>query len=213
MTTVTNSSARRTGARAALAAAWLAAVVAGFAVLVRYDATPEPKAADVRVDWPADTRLAARDAAGMTVVVFLHPKCPCSSATLDELETVVGRLPTDADVRAVFVTPEGAPVEWAASELRRRAGRIARVRVEDDPGGVEARRFGAATSGTTFAYDAAGRLVFRGGITRSRGHAGDNPGSRSVASLAEGGTPEASRTPVYGCALLDEKCSADSASR
>jgi hypothetical protein len=198
-------SSRAIRIRAALVTTWFAIAVAGFAVLLRYDATPEATAAESRPVWPSDCGLAPLIAGRPTVVVFLHPKCPCSSATLDELETIFERVSTAADVRAVFVEPPGAPAEWTATELRARADRLAGLRVEDDLGGAESRRFGATTSGTTFVYDAEGRLLYRGGITRSRGHAGDNPGRRAVLALTTGADAETQRAPVFGCTLSDEE--------
>jgi hypothetical protein len=205
--------ARATRARAALVAAWLAATALGFAVLLRYHATPEARAGEVRLAWPSESRLIARTPGRMTVLVFLHPKCPCSSATLDELDSILGRVAATADVRAVFVAPPGAPAGWTATGLRDRASRMAGLRIEDDADGVEARIFGATTSGTTFVYDRDGRLVFRGGVTRSRGHAGDNPGRRAVLALATGETPEAERTPVFGCPLAGDDAAPAETSR
>jgi hypothetical protein len=50
-----------------------------------------------------------------------------------------------------------APLLWPAQRARA------------DAEGVEMHRFGALTSGQTLVYDAAGRLLFSGGITASRG--------------------------------------------
>jgi hypothetical protein len=75
--------------------------------------------------------------------------------------------------------------------------------VRDDQGAQSA-RFGAATSGQTFLYDARGNLQFSGGITAARAHAGDNAGRSSlVAMLNASGAPVASRTSVFGCPLFD----------
>jgi hypothetical protein len=186
-----------------LVGSWLLAAAAGFAFLLEYDSTPEAQAGAASEVWPGTSAL-ARASGRQTLLVFLHPRCPCSGATLDELAEIAAELPRDAEVRAVFVVPEGAPDDWAAGKLRTRATTIAGVSVEDDLGGVEAARFGARSSGTALLYDRGGRLAFRGGITRSRGHAGDNPGRRSVAALLAGRDAEAARTPVFGCPLADE---------
>ena len=70
--------------------------------------------------------------------------------------------------------------------------------------GREAARFGAATSGQTFLYDARGGLLFSGGITGARAHAGDNAGRSAVVTLLNGtGGPAAPRTSVFGCPLFD----------
>ena len=73
------------------------------------------------------------------------------------------------------------------------------------PGGIESRRFGAATSGQALLYAADGRLLFAGGITESRGHrATTRAARRSPRSSWSGGSGRAGHTPVYGCPLFDE---------
>jgi len=102
----------------------------------------------------------------------------------------------------LFFQPEQAGADWTRGELIARAQAIPGVNVFHDPGGREMRRFGAETSGQTMLYDAGGTLRFRGGITASRGHEGDNPGrSAIVASLGEG-TVQRATTPVFGCSLV-----------
>ena len=65
-------------------------------------------------------------------------------------------------------------------------------------------RFGAETSGYVLLYDTHGKLLFKGGITGSRGHAGDNAGESAIVALLEGEKPVLTRTKVYGCSLLNE---------
>ena len=60
------------------------------------------------------------------------------------------------------------------------------MRVVNDVEGVEARRFGAQTSGTTSLYSPDGRLLFSGGITSSRGHEGDNAGEDALTQAISG---------------------------
>jgi hypothetical protein len=51
-------------------------------------------------------------------------------------------------------------------------------------------------------YDSAGNLLFRGGITSARGHAGDNAGRAAVVSLLTSDEAEGRDTPVFGCPLF-----------
>ena len=73
--------------------------------------------------------------------------------------------------------------------------------IVDDRDGVEAQRFGAATSGQAFLYDRTGRLLFKRGITASRGHSCDNLGRNAVIDLINSGVASASSAPVFGCSL------------
>jgi hypothetical protein len=82
------------------------------------------------------------------------------------------------------------------------------VQPQADPDGAEAKRFGAETSGFVVLYNPAGRLLFRGGITIARGHAGNNPGANAIVALVNGEPPATRQTPVFGCGLLDQ-CTAN----
>ena len=54
-------------------------------------------------------------------------------------------------------------------------------------------------------YDTSGKLRFHGGITASRGHAGDNRGRQAVVALARGETSDRAETPAFGCMLHGAK--------
>lgn len=168
---------------------WLGGIAAGFALWEQYDATPGPAAPAAA----ADPRPRGRWA----LAVFVHPQCPCSRAGLAELADVLRAAPEPVDVTVHVVPPRtAAPLEWDASA----APPGAAVRFDDS--GAEARRAGATTSGHAVLTDPAGRVVFRGGLTRARGRAGESPGGRAVlAALA--GRPGPADAPVFGCPLFD----------
>jgi hypothetical protein len=105
----------------------------------------------------------------------------------------------------LFLKPTSSGSDWEDTELRRSASAIPGVTVLSDVDGAEARRFGAETSGHTILFDANGRLLFSGGITESRGHAGSNFGENAVLSLINN-QPIAGATgsaPVFGCPLIN----------
>jgi hypothetical protein len=101
----------------------------------------------------------------------------------------------------LFVRPPGFSEGWEQTDLWASAAAIPGVTALRDDGGVEAGRFHAATSGQTALYDAAGNLLFSGGITGARGHAGDNAGRAAVVSLLTTGEAERRDAPVFGCPL------------
>jgi hypothetical protein len=68
-----------------------------------------------------------------------------------------------------------------------------------DVGGTEHRRFGARVSGEVYLFQTDGQLVFHGGITAGRGHAGDNLGRSAVESFLREGVLPPETTPVFGC--------------
>jgi hypothetical protein len=186
-----------------LTAAWLAAVGFGFHRAWRYEATPGRTAA-VR---PGD-RVTHSDSARL--LVFAHPRCVCSEATVEELGRLLRSLP-EADgsrprleTEVFFFRPSGEPDEWAHTRLWDQAAALPGVRVRVDPGGQQALRRGLTTSGHTLLFDAAGKLEFSGGITGARGVAGDNRGWNAARAriLEEVPGHEFATAPVFGCSLL-----------
>jgi hypothetical protein len=170
-------------------------------VVTRYTATPGAAAAAGPL-WPDGSRL-VRDDGVPTLLLFAHPQCPCTRASVGELSAVIARCPDKATVRVLFWGPPGAGSDWFRTDLWNDASALPGVDVVADPGGVEARRFRAATSGQVLLYDGAGRLVFRGGITAGRGHAGASAGRDSVVAFLLHGTVPAESTPVFGCSIDD----------
>jgi hypothetical protein len=136
--------------------------------------------------------------------MFAHPRCPCTRASLGELNRLLAQSNGRISAHVLFFRPSGYPSDWAHTELWRTAAAIPGVTVQEDTNDAVARRFGAETSGYVLLYDPSGQLLFRGGITGSRGHAGDNIGENAIISLAMGKTGGVTQTPVYGCSLLTE---------
>ncbi|HEV7401733.1 MAG TPA: hypothetical protein VGO11_02360 [Chthoniobacteraceae bacterium] len=182
---------------------WLVAVVAGSGALWRHANTPG-HAGRTPAAWPAESSL-IRAAHRKTLVMFAHPQCPCTRASIGELALLMARCGGDLDAFVVFFKPEDAAEEWTHTGSFRDAAAIPGVTVLLDRQGREAERFGAATSGQTDFYDADGRLLFSGGITAARGHAGDNPGRAAIGQWAADGPAGCSSTPVFGCALTEAR--------
>ena len=182
-------------------AAWLLASGIALAAISDYASTPGA-AARAPASWPAESRIARTPGRG-TIVMVAHIRCACTRASLHELERVMARAGERAEAFVVFVGPPGIEL----LDLRSIARSIPHVTLIEDE--REARRFGAVTSGQVVAYDAAGELVFRGGITPARGHEGDSAGNEMVRRFVTTGharSAAASRTSasdVFGCALFD----------
>jgi len=107
-----------------------------------------------------------------TLVMAVHPQCPCTQASVAELAEVVAQTQNKARVIVLFYAPQsvgGANGDWMNTSLHRAVAQIPGVNVVPDVDGIEARRFGAETSGHTFLFDSKGGLLFNGGITASRG--------------------------------------------
>lgn len=190
-----------------LTVGWAAAVGLGTTRLWTYASTAGV-AARPTPGWPHGTSLSRRGDVP-TLVLSVHPHCPCSRATIGELAKLMAACHGKLDATVLMHRPAGMPDGWERTDLWTSASAIPGVRVVTDPGGVESRRFGAATSGQALLYAADGRTLFAGGITESRGHGGDNAGRSAIVSLVlnEVGVARAetrATTPVYGCPLFDE---------
>jgi hypothetical protein len=194
---------------ALLGIAWVATVAAGVRFLLNYETSPGLVGA-VSGTWPAISELRHADDRP-TLVMLAHPQCPCTRASMGELAQIMAHVQGKVRAYVLFYTPKspsrtgGTGPDWENTELRRSTTQIPGVTVLSDIDGVEARRFGAETSGHTFLFDASGRLLFNGGITGSRGHAGDNTGENAIVSLVNNHTSGRTQTFVFGCALADHK--------
>lgn len=179
---------------------WLFAVGTGFALILNYQNT-SGRTGMTPGHWPSGARI-SRDSQRDTLIMFAHPQCPCTRASMEELNRLLAQCGGQVAARVVFFKPEPVSNDWVQTDLWRSAEAIPGVSVQEDTNGAEARLFGAETSGYVLLYDTQGQLLFRGGITGSRGHAGDNAGESAISSLLDGHVAGLQQTPVYGCSLL-----------
>jgi len=183
---------------------WLGMVGIGLSWMWKYEATPGVVTA-AQMQWPDDSQI-ERNPDCPTLVVFAHPHCPCTRATIGELAMVVDHCPERVAVRVLFFKPPGFSAGWEKTDLWSSAGAIPGVKVVCDVNGTEAKRFRATTSGHSLLYHQDGQLLFSGGITGSRGHSGDNAGRSAIESFVMNGqSNQQQQTFVFGCALLEKE--------
>ncbi|TWT30026.1 thioredoxin domain-containing protein [Blastopirellula retiformator] len=171
------------------------------------DAEPTP----IEV-WPAvaDIPLAADRP---TVLLFLHPRCPCSVASLAELEQAIAATPSDLrpNVQVVATVPQEYDASWTDTKTMARSENLPGASVFVDVGGHESQKFGAASSGHVMAFAPSGELLYSGGVTHSRGHEGDNVGRASLVRVLSDASDQshvAAELPAFGCRLFlpDSTC-------
>lgn len=179
---------------------WLLMVIAAMVCLAAYTHRPGNVEAAPRM-WPADSNIPF---AGHrpALILLAHPRCPCTRATIGELELLMARAHERLEAHVLFVRPAGTAESWAETDLWRTASAIPGVTVHRDDGGVEMQRFRTAISGETLLYGSDGQLLFHGGITSSRGHAGDNRGRSAILAVLERKSGAEPATPVFGCPLF-----------
>jgi hypothetical protein len=172
----------------------------GFRALLTFDQTPG-KVRAVPSSWPSVSAIES-SGHGMHVLVFVHPLCACSHATLKELAEVPalrkrgGAVPS---IDILFYRPRNSG--WVEGSLWETARQVPGARIRWDEGGQEAKRFGAATSGFALLYGSKGELLFHGGLTASRGHQGTNYGIEQLAASLDSGKRADRATLVFGCAV------------
>lgn len=186
-------------------AGWLLAVGVVWLWMVQYGfSTDPPTSAYANTRWPAESSLQPVPDR-LTLVLFLHPQCPCSRATLEELDKLLSgpglRAEQQPDVLLLVSYPSEVPGDWQETEILGQATRLPRVQLIHDRDGVETSWFGAVSSGTVMLFDPRGNRLYAGGVTAARGHAGDNAGIDTLNALLTGQTPPTSLLPVFGCRL------------
>jgi hypothetical protein len=184
----------------ALTIFWFTGVSSGLWVVWAYENRPGLNANAPR-RWPAETALVA--ASDRPTVVFLaHPQCTCTRASIAELAEILARATTHPKTYVLFLKPSSFNVGWERTDLWQRAAALPGVTVLSDDDGIEAQRFGVYTSGETLLYDSGGSLMFSGGITGSRGHAGDNAGEQALIHVLNSGKAERRAWSVFGCPIF-----------
>ena len=179
---------------------WLVVVGAGFAVFSRYEAGAGTSGTPLQY-LPGRSSTASHGAR-YTLLFFAHPHCPCTRASVDELNRLLAKCEGKLAAEVWLYRPASASADWTHTGLRKTAESLPGVSVHEDVDGAEARRYGADTSGFVVLYDPQGKLVFHGGITSGRGHAGDNAGEDAIISWVTGQSLPLDHTPVFGCPVL-----------
>jgi hypothetical protein len=188
--------------RILLSATWLLASAVVIAFALNYEQT-NGAVGITSEHWPAKVQIPL-DPKHDTLLMFAHPKCPCTRASMDELSRLMEKSDGKISAYVLFLKPKNFSDDWVQASLWKSAMMIPDVTVKEDPEGLIAQQFGAETSGYVLLYAPNGQLLFSGGITGSRGHAGDNAGEDAIIELATGQNPGITHTMVYGCSLLDK---------
>ena len=183
--------------------AWVFLVGWGWSALSKYENTPGVEVSATSERWPTLSKI-ERSENQPTMVMFLHPKCPCSRASMAQLSKIMAHSQNKVSVKVVFIKPSAFASDWVKTDLYRSAASTPGVDVLIDEAAQEAEVFHVQTSGQVMLYDREGQLVFNGGITSARGHEGDNTGQDAIISFLTKGEIATKKTPFFGCLLTDK---------
>lgn len=181
---------------------WAGLVGLGILYIIYYSNQPSPTR-PTPDSWPVSTELKlAKDKP--TLLLFMHPYCSCSHATLENLARLVAHIHGKASIYILFLSPDSLPVDWYKTESWHQASEIPGIHVLADTNGHIAQQFQATTSGQVLLYSPRGQKWFSGGITPSRSHAGDNKGSLIIEHLIlTHSKSDTYQTFVFGCPIFN----------
>jgi hypothetical protein len=188
---------------------WLVAALGAFIYLNYYSTRA---GAVGNLPQPERVKEFSSDAKSPVIMAFIHPKCKCSDATVDELSDLLMNIAPEKKPKVVtlFYYPSEKKADWVTeTRLYKKVLEKKDWQIALDQGGVQAYTWGALTSGYIVYMDNQGEIKLHGGITESRGHRGESLGKidlkkailnsevrnqeTNVASFAE--------EPTFGCAM------------
>lgn len=194
------STVKGTRAQHTAALIWFCALLLGSVALGAYAHRPGARGAAPEA-WPGAVLGPRSERA--TLVVFAHPHCPCTRASVETAEELAREAEGAMDVRVVFSVPPAADDDWSDTALVRAVEASPLLEARWDRGGDQALACGAHTSGHALLFTADGRLAYDGGLTPSRGHAGSFRGTAAILDALDSAPNTPVRLAVLGCPLHD----------
>lgn len=187
---------------ATLIMAWGIAVILGLELLWQFQSTPGSKTGGENPAWPRGTSIQA-SSDGLTLVMFVHPRCPCTVASVGELRRITGGLSQTPHLHLIVLQPLEHDEHWQNNDLVNQARQLPQADVHWDQGGKIAQLFGAKTSGQVLLFNPQGQCLYRGGITGLRGQEGPSREGDVLYGCIASGRQADHDYPVFGCALQD----------
>src|SRR5215469_11881826 len=91
---------------------WSIAIAAGWVTLLRYDYESRPhESGTVPARWPAGSKI-EREHDRATLVMFAHPRCPCTRASIGELALLMAHGQGRLRAHVMFFRPVGSSDAW-----------------------------------------------------------------------------------------------------
>jgi hypothetical protein len=178
------------------AALWTMGLLVAVALFTMWAAREEQKASAKSHNWPEGAPLTL-DPARLTLLLFVHPQCRGTEATLQTLARVMERCAGHANVTIMMYEDPALLAHWKGSPIKSEAESIPGAMVREDHMGEAADFFDVATSGSALLFAPDGSLLYRGGITPGLGQAGEGEVLQTWLIEGRGVRHE----PVFGCSL------------
>jgi hypothetical protein len=181
-----------------VATGWVGLLAAGFGGLLKYESVPGARSTNTPVE-----NAEFADGKSFALVMALHPHCPCSKASVGELTKIYSHANNRIKITVLAFKPKDEPDSWIKSSTVSSLAKM-NPRIVVDADGAAAKRLGLGTSGEVLLYSPNGKLLFSGGITSARAHAGDNLGEDTILELVQEGHSHVNSTEVFGCPITEQ---------
>lgn len=181
--------------------AWMMCLLAGVFVVTGYATNPGEQHR-LLFEWPSSSYMErSRDLT--TVVLFVHPRCPCTFASKREFERLLPTITESVLLKVVYFHPKNESEQWVRStKLFQAFNQLAPGAAVMDCNGLEAQSFGVKNSGHILAFSPSGKCLYSGGVTPSRGHEGSNFGLSALRVAIEKQQRTRLDFPVFGCSIV-----------
>ena len=192
----TRSSPARLKVNLREAALWTAGLLVAVAAFTMWAAREEQRASAKSRNWPEGAPLTL-DPARLSLLVFVHPQCRGTEATLQTLARVMERCAGHANVTIMLYEDPALLAHWKGGPTKAVAESIPGATVREDHLGEAASFFDVKTSGSALLFAPDGTLLYRGGITPALGEVGEGEVLQTWLLEGRGVRHE----PVFGCSL------------
>jgi hypothetical protein len=192
-----------------VAFAWVALITGGTILLLNFTNRPGlPGNAPAR--WPGGSKIVL-GADYPTLIMAVHPRCACTRASLGELAIVLAQVEEQVTANILVPAPAANADVAEIEELKAEIAYTLSSPVIVDLDRSETKRFGLETSGHVLLYNQHGDLLFSGGITPGRGHAGASLGREALVARIrtpnQNSTLATLKSPTFGCSLFSHATS------
>lgn len=194
----------------ALVIFWLLGTAYGFSFLLEHDFQSNDLPKTTAVNWSEvlgdQSELSKQFSQHpLTIVVAVHPKCPCTKATLQELQerTKFANVSVKTMVLAYTPASEKENPEWTKTPTLDLLQELPGASIVRDIDAGIAIRLRLEVSGAVLVTDQSGKTWLQGGITASRSCRGNCPGSIALEQILAGRLTRPVFSPVFGCRIKD----------
>src|SRR5262245_14064773 len=101
---------------------WVVVVGLGMLWLLKFERVPGA-AGSPGPDWPGGS-LIERKTDRPTLLMFVHPRCPCTRASLGELEQILALCPDSVATQIVIFKPHDGGQDWLGGDVPTMARKI-----------------------------------------------------------------------------------------